>query len=68
LPKEEQAASKPLIWHADYHLNYLTLYPGAQGLGGEFTYSGSGGENSGVSVVYNGVFSPPPERLWAQYW
>jgi hypothetical protein len=29
---------KPLIWHLDYLLNPLTLYSGATGLGGKFTY------------------------------
>ena len=52
---------EPLIWHLDYPLNYLTLYPGAQGLGGEFTYSGSYGVNYGVSVfVHWSLFAPPP--------
>ncbi|MDI6869439.1 MAG: hypothetical protein QMD88_07650 [Coprothermobacterota bacterium] len=52
---------EPLIWHLDYPLNYLTLYSGAQGLGGEFTYSGSNGVNYGVTVtVYWSLFAPPP--------
>jgi hypothetical protein len=44
---------EPLIWHLDFPLNPLTLYSGATGLGGQFTYSGSNGVNYGVSVVVN---------------
>ena len=29
---------EPLIWHLDFPLNPLTLYSGATGLGGKFTY------------------------------
>lgn len=47
LPKTERPRPTPMIWHLNYPLNYLTLIAGAQGFGGLFTYSGSGG----VSIV-----------------